>query len=142
MNLTSFYSLRVSTVMDNRTWDLPLIEENASIKIAFILLIGRGYGWVIRGQGSMELMGVITEHDMLSLFSSGNDNKNIIKTVANLMTSNPVTCQKDENIGEILERIQESGIRRLPVVKQKKLIGEITLRHLMEKYYSMFLFRR
>ena len=87
-------------------------------------------------------MGVITEHDMLSLFSSDEKNEKKIRRVADLMTLDPIVCRKDENIGEILEKIRESGIRRLPVVNQKQLIGEVTLRHLMEKYYSMFLFRR
>lgn len=140
MGLEDFHELSVAEVMDARTWDLPLIERGASIKIAMILLTGRGYGWVVKGRSSMELMGVITEHDVLSLFSV--KNKKEARKAEDLMRPNPITCKKDETVRDVLEKIKKYGIRRLPVVEGNKLVGEITLRHLIEKYYSLFLFRR
>jgi len=140
MELKDFHTLSVAEVMDDRTWDLPLIEGSASVKIAMILLTKRGYGWVVKGKKDLELIGVITEHDVLSLFSG--KNKKEVKKIEDLMTPNPIICRKNEKVSDVLEKVEKHGIRRLPVVDGKKLIGEITLRHLIEKYYSLFLFRK
>jgi CBS domain-containing protein len=140
MDLSDFQKLTIAEVMDDRIWDLPLIEKNASIKIALILLTGRGYGWVVHGRSNMELLGIITEHDVLSLFSVKNQKE--VRKAKDLMRSNPITSKRDETIGDTLKKINKYGIRRLPVVEGNKLIGEVTLRHLIEKYYSLFLFRK
>ncbi|KAA0003791.1 MAG: CBS domain-containing protein [Thermoplasmata archaeon] len=140
MDLDDFHEVNIEEIMDDRTWDLPLIEHNASIKMAMILLTGRGYGWVVRGKRSMELVGVITEHDALSLLRG--ERKQEVKKVEELMTPNPITCRKDEKVKEILKKMKKYGVRRLAVVDGKKIVGEINLRHLIEKYYSLFLFRK
>lgn len=102
MDLNDFHGLRVRDVMDSRTWDLPLIEYNTNIKMAMILLIGRGYGWVVKGKKSMELIGVITEHDALSLLKE--KGKGDVKKVRELMTPNPVTCYEDEKVNDVIKK--------------------------------------
>ena len=140
MDLSDFHELSIEAVMDDRTWDLPLMEHNASIKMAIILLTGRGYGWVVKGKKSMELVGVITEHDVLLLLKGGQ--KKEVKKVEDLMTPNPVTCNRGEKVKDAIKKMIKHGIRRLAVVDEKKIVGEINLRHLMEKYYSLFLFHK
>ena len=52
--------------------------------------------------------------------------------VQNRMTNNPETISPDEFLTSGLGKMQKGGFRRLPVVKDDKLIGIITDRDLRE----------
>jgi len=88
--METLYDLKVADVMHNRLWDLPLVEKSAPIKMVLIILTTRGYVWVVDTREDMNIVGVITEHDVLNFLDTLN----------------------------------------------KELVGEITLRHLIEKVYS------
>jgi len=48
----------------------------------------------------------------------------------------PITCIPDDKIVDVLQKMVRHGIRRVAVVVDSKLVGEITLRHLICKYYK------
>lgn len=52
--------------------------------------------------------------------------------IRNRMTANPYTVSPDATVAETLELMREKGIRRVPVVKNGKLVGIITERKLLE----------
>lgn len=52
--------------------------------------------------------------------------------VKNKMTVNPYTIAPDATIGEALELMRKNKIRRLPVIKDGKLVGIVTERELLE----------
>jgi acetoin utilization protein AcuB len=52
--------------------------------------------------------------------------------VKSRMTSNPYTISPDATIAEALEIMRKNNIRRLPVVKNGKLIGIVTEREVLE----------
>lgn len=66
-----------------------------------------------------ELVGMITRSDILR-------NREEDQT-ALLMTRNPITVKPDSTIGEASGLLLKHGIRRLPVVDGKKLVGIITV---------------
>ncbi|HHY22784.1 MAG TPA: CBS domain-containing protein, partial [Clostridiaceae bacterium] len=53
-------------------------------------------------------------------------------TVRSRMTSNPYTISPDATIAEALEIMRKNNIRRLPVVKNRKLVGIVTEREMQE----------
>lgn len=53
-------------------------------------------------------------------------------TVRSRMTSNPYTISPDATIAEALEIMRKNNIRRLPVVKNGKLVGIVTEREMQE----------
>lgn len=52
--------------------------------------------------------------------------------IRNRMTANPYTVSPDATVAETLELMREKEIRRVPVVKNGKLVGIITERKLLE----------
>mgnify|MGYP000194268338 CR=1 FL=1 len=52
--------------------------------------------------------------------------------VKNRMTANPYTVSPDATIAEALDLMRKNNIRRLPVVKNGKLVGIVTEREMME----------
>jgi predicted transcriptional regulator len=144
-----FYALKVKQLMDKRVWDLPLIEGDGSIHHVLNILSGRNHIWVVKDKEEKELVGVITEHDVLSILAPKNfpsyvfgmpDIKSIYhgtaKTAGDVMCTRLVTCQEDDKIQHVLETMTKHRLRRLPVVEDKKIIGELTLHQLIRKYYD------
>ena len=52
--------------------------------------------------------------------------------VSDWMTSNPITINADCSIIEAIHRMKEKKIRRLPVIKNKRFVGLVTDRMIME----------
>ena len=144
-----FYELKVKHLMDKRVWDLPLINEDQDIHHVLNILSGRNHIWVVKDKDSNELVGVITEHDVLSILAPKRlpsyvfgmpDIRSIqhgtAKTAGDIMSTKVVNCTKDEKIIDALNKMTRYKLRRMPVLENKKIIGEITLHHLIRKYYD------
>jgi len=52
--------------------------------------------------------------------------------ISELMTPNPVTIAHDQTVGKAIEMMARRDIRRLPVIKQGKLVGIISDRDLRQ----------
>jgi CBS domain-containing protein len=103
----------------------------------------------VKDKKSKILVGVVTEHDVLSILAPKSfpsyvfgmpDIKSIqhgtAKIVGDVMCVRLVTCKKDDKIKHVLETMTKHRLRRLPVVEDSKIIGEITLHQLIRKYYD------
>jgi len=147
--ISDFYELTVSDLMDKRVWDIPLIEEADDIHHVLSILGGRNHIWVINDKNSKILTGVITEHDVLSILAPKNlpsyvfgmpDVKSLqhgtARTAADVMCRKIISCKKDERIMDALMRMVKHRLRRLPVLEDQRIIGELTLHHLIRKYYA------
>lgn len=147
--ISEFYELKVSQIMDKRVWDLPIIAEKEDINHVLSILGGRNHIWVVKEKKTKELVGIITEHDVLSILAPKNlpgyvfgmpDIRSIkygtVKTAEDVMCHRIITCKPDDKIIDALMKMMKYNLRRLPVVIDKKIIGELTLHQLIRKYYG------
>lgn len=147
--ISDFYELKVSQIMDKRIWDLPLIEIDEDIYHVLSILGARNHIWVVKNKKEKELMGIITEHDVLSILAPkyfpsyvfGTPDVSSIKhgtakIAEDVMSSRIITCKADDKIIDALMKMVKYKLRRLPVIKDKKIIGELTLHQLIRKYYA------
>lgn len=147
--ISDFYELKVNQLMDKRIWDLPLIEENDGMDHVLAILGGRNHIWVIKNKENMELVGIITEHDVLSVLAPKRmpsyvfgtpDIRSIqhgtAKTAEDVMCHKIIHCGPDNKIIDALMKMVKYKLRRLPVLEDKKIIGEVTLNQLIRKYYG------
>lgn len=135
--------------MDKRLWDLPICEKKEEISTVLNILGGRNHVWVINTRKKRELVGVITEHDILSTLTPTRfspymfgvpDVRSLqygtVQTAEDIMCKRVITCKEDEKVIDVLRRMTKYRLRRLPVVKNKQLVGEITLNLLIRKYFD------
>ena len=147
--IPNFYELKVQQIMDKRVWDLPIIEEKEDIHHVLNILGARNHIWVVKDKKNKELVGVVTEHDVLSILAPKKfpsyvlgmpDVKSIqhgtAKTAADIMCTRLITCIKDDKLVDVLHKMMKHRLRRLPVIEDKKIIGELTLHQLIRKYYD------
>ncbi len=77
---------------------------------------------VVESRG--EPVGIITERDILRLVENGRSPNDLM--VKMIMSSSLEVIGEDQSIREAASLMQKDGIRRLPVVKDGKLVGIIT----------------
>jgi len=147
--ISDFYELKVEQLMDKRVWDLPLIKKTDDVHHVLSILGGRNHIWVVKDKESKELVGVITEHDVLSILTPKHFPSYVLgmpdirsirhgtaKTAEEVMCHRIVDCRPDDKIIDALMKMVKHKLRRLPVVEDKKIIGELTLHQLIRKYYG------
>ena len=147
--ISDFYELKVNQLMDKRVWDLPLIDKKEDVHHVLSILGARNHIWVVKDKESKELVGVITEHDVLSILAPKNFPSYVFgmpdvssiqhgtaKTAEDIMAHRMITCEPGERVIDALMKMVKYKLRRLPVIKDKKLVGELTLHQLIRKYYG------
>jgi len=144
-----FYELRVKQLMDKRIWDLPIVGKKEDVHYILNILGARNHIWVVKDKENKELVGVITEHDVLSILAPKKfpsyvfgmpDIRSIqhgtAKTAEDIMCRKVISCRSDDKIVDVLEKMTIHRLRRLPVLDDKKIIGELTLHQLIRRYYD------
>lgn len=147
--ITDFYELSVKDLMDKRIWDLPLIGESEDIYHVLSILGGRNHIWVVKAKTNHELVGVITEHDVLSILAPKHlpsyvfgmpDIRSLkhgtAKQAGDIMCRKIIDCKSTDKIIDALLKMVKYRLRRLPVLQEGNIIGELTLHQLIRKYYA------
>ena len=72
-------------------------------------------------------VGIVTDRDLLlRTVACNKDTKNT--PVSEVMTTNVFTCNCEQNISEVQNKMAQNQIRRIPVVdNEEKLVGIVTL---------------
>ena len=147
--ISDFYELKVSQIMDKRVWDLPIIQEKEDIYHVLSILGARNHIWVVKNKEDKELAGIITEHDVLSILAPkrlpnyvfgmpdvSSIKHGTAKTAEDVMCHRIITCKPNDKIIDALMKMVKYNLRRLPVVEDKQIVGELTLHQLIRKYYG------
>jgi CBS domain-containing protein len=115
------------------TEELVTIRPEASIREAIEMLIGKAISGlpVIDQQG--HLVGVITEFAMLAMVY---DHEVRNQTVGQHMTREVITVNVDDPISRIADLCIVHRVRRLPVMRDGKLVGLIARRDVLKALYQ------
>ena len=149
--MEEFYKIKVKEIMIPGH-DTPFMEENASWVEFLSKLSLRAHAWVVNNTEEMKVVGVVTEHDMLSSIIPPGEKKarifgvsraeilNKESVVQDIMRRNPVVCSPEETVADVLKKFSSFNIRRLAVVDEnKRLLGEITIQLLVKTLRYRFM---
>ena len=147
-SLRDFYALTANEIRARKLWELPRVEQDASIDRVLDLLLESDHVWVVEKTGSTKVVGIITEHDILHIFSPekkvsffGSPTKQTLhyesfENAAHLMSRKPVVCDPTETVEDVVKKMVFHRIRRISVVEHDELKGEITLHHLIKEFHA------
>jgi len=150
-DIQTFFEMKINEVLDKRFWDLPIIEMKNNVMDVLAILCTNDHVWVIENQRNKKFVGVITEHDILNFIqppkanlffgteSSKMSSISLFDNVDLLMVEEPINCYTNENVKEVLHKMETHNIRRIPVIKPStsEIIGEITIHQLIRKFYNL-----
>ena len=97
--------------------------DTAAKDVALQLLAGRYSGMPVIDE-ERKILGIITELDLLDAITAGRD---LARTpVQEIMTKNPVTADVNTPISQVLARMREAHILRIPISEGGKLVGIVS----------------
>jgi len=78
------------------------------------------------------LVGLVSEYDLLQAMIEGRDLRKIL--AAEIMSTVPVTVTEDQTLVQVADLFQDRYMTRVPVVRNKKLVGILARRDLLFGY--------
>lgn len=122
------------TVADAMTTKLYTFKPNQTIDEVMEILIGNNISGGPVVNEDEEVIGMISEGDCLKEVVKGkyDDMPTKSGSVAEYMTKNVITVEPELNLFELAKKFLELRIRRFPVVRNGKLIGQISQKDVMK----------
>ena len=125
--------MKVSEIMH----EVKVISPGISLKEAANMMSREHIGSLVIVDKNEEIMGILTERDVLKNIGK------ISEKIEKVMSKDVVTIEEDKNIDKAVEVMNENKIKRLPVTRNEKLVGIITVTDLLansENINEEFLF--
>lgn len=145
-----FYDLGVTEVLDHRSWDIPIIVQDNPLILIMKILKTNDHAWVVDNLKDRRLVGVITEHDLIkglappevNTYSYGKFNRKVFYTTrdidaAYLMNRNIIQCGSESTVRDVIIKMLDYGVRRIPLVDDGILKGEVTIKNLTNTILTM-----
>ena len=96
------------------------------------VLVDKGYGSLPVVDDDMNLIGIVSEYDLLGVLLEKRDEKTI--KAEDIMTKNPITVEEDTSIFDVIKTLEGHKLIRVPVVKGSRLVGILTRRDVLYCY--------
>ena len=102
------------------------VRPEATVATVIRMLKLEGIGALVVSEDGEKILGIISERDVVrALVDHGGE---VLKVrVAELMTRSVKTCTLDANIKDVMAEMTRSRVRHLPVVRDGKLCGIISI---------------
>ena len=111
--------MKVKNVMST---EIETIEPEMSVRKAAEIMIRYRIGGLVVEQ-DQEIVGVITERDILKAFVKDMKPETFVKDV---MTKEVITIEEDATLEDVAKRMLDYDIKRLPVVSKGRCVGIVT----------------
>ena len=108
---------------DVMSTEIITITKDATMQHVIRLLVTRGITGLPVVSDDMEMLGIVTEKDVLKMLYDRNVN---IKSAEALMTPNVTSFDENEDLIAVFKGLVENNFRRVPILSQGKLVGIIS----------------
>jgi CBS domain-containing protein len=113
-------------ILETKGRNVVTIGAKATIGDAVAELAGRKIGAIVVVEGIDRIVGIISERDVVrAVAKKGTDV--LSESVGSIMTREVMTCSDHETINEVMTRMTRGRFRHLPVAKQGRLTGIISI---------------
>lgn len=96
------------------------------------MLTEHNFGSVPVVEDDRTLVGLVSEFDLLKAMTAGKDLRQV--TADDIMTREVVTVREEAPIMEVIRLLQEHHLIRVPVVRERKLVGIVARRDILFGY--------
>ncbi|MBK1670313.1 hypothetical protein CKO28_20005 [Rhodovibrio sodomensis] len=118
--------MKVRQILDSKGGDVATITPDRTIGDAIGELGRRRIGSLVVVDEGGNLVGILSERDLVAQMAEhGLDLTQ--SHVRDLMTSNVVTCQPDDDVTAVTIKMTDGRFRHVPVVDRGRLIGLISI---------------
>lgn len=123
--------MRVKDILVAKKGALVTNRPEDTVEAAAVLLTNNNIGALPVRDGNGDLVGVISERDIVRGFARQGGRLLQLK-VKDLMTRKVVTCGPEDDVKDAMRLMSDRHIRHLPVITEGKISGIISSRDVME----------
>jgi CBS domain-containing protein len=120
----------MGTVAEIMNRDILVVDPTASIGEAAEKMMDAGVGAVVVMEDMVRLVGIVTERDILRAVAQRA--RAAEARVRQWMTESVITIDPETNIDEAAKMMFERNFRHLPVTRDGRLLGIVSLRRLSQ----------
>ncbi|NJE06455.1 CBS domain-containing protein [Thermococcus sp. M36] len=144
--LESFHSLRLADIMP-RFENMPVVTADSDLMSVLKILRTRHHVWVVESREEPRLLGLIRYFDVIDVLlppeahrfklgMTGKTMKSILggaTRAADIAEKHVLTIEEDATVLDALMKMRKYRIQVLAVVSEGKLVGEVSLRILIDE---------
>jgi CBS domain-containing protein len=116
----------VGMILETKGRNVVTIGAKATIGEAVAELGARKIGAIVVVEGIDRIVGIISERDVVRAVAQRGAGV-LSEPVGSIMTREVMTCSDQETINEVMTRMTRGRFRHLPVAKQGRLTGIISI---------------
>jgi CBS domain-containing protein len=118
--------MTVSIILAGKGRDVVTIEPSASLASAVGLLAEKRIGAALILGADRRIIGILSERDIVRALAERGANA-LAEPVSQTMTRKVSTCNENETVCNIMERMTDGKFRHVPVVDQGRLVGIVSI---------------
>jgi CBS domain-containing protein len=116
----------VSHILREKGRAVVAVTPNASLIEAAQILTKNRIGAVLVLDGDGSAAGILSERDIVRAVAWEGGSA-LSRTVASCMTSPVTTCEENDTVEELMERMTHGRFRHLPVVEAGRVVGVVSI---------------
>jgi len=129
--------MTVSVILAHKGRDVVTIDPAESLAQAIRLLAEKRIGAAIVLGADRRIAGIISERDIVRALAVRGAAV-LDEPISGTMTRKVVTCNENETVASIMERITAGKFRHVPVVDQGRLVGLVSIGDIVKhRVYEM-----
>ena len=118
--------MTISIILASKGREVVTIAPSASLASAVGLLVEKRIGAVLILGADRRVVGILSERDVVRALAERGAGA-LEEPVSQTMTRKVSTCNENESVFNIMERMTDERSRHVPVVDQGKLIGIVSI---------------
>lgn len=123
--------MNVETILRNKGRRVTTVRADAMVTDAVERLRQHGIGALVVSNDGTDVVGMLSERDIVSAL--GRYGAEFLDfPVADIMTRAVVTCAPEDGVGELMAEMTNRRIRHLPVVRNDRLCGIVSIGDLVK----------
>jgi len=130
MSKEQVLSTKIGDIMTKKV--IRIDANMTALEVARLIVKHEVEGFPVTENGKP--IGIVTGWDLLTKVVAKGTNPHKVK-VKEIMTPSPITCSPEDTVLEVAKLMTKHGIKRVPVVKNNKIVGIFTP-------YDITLYRR
>jgi CBS domain-containing protein len=118
--------MTISIILASKGREVVTIAPSASLASAVGLLVEKRIGAVLILGADRRVVGILSERDVVRALAERGAGA-LEEPVSQTMTRKVSTCNENESVFNIMERMTEGRFRHVPVVDQGQLVGIVSI---------------
>jgi len=125
----------VRDVLESKGRRIIAIDCDATVSEAIAKLVQNNIGSLPVLDHGGRLVGVFSERDVLRLIHNRGEGFGRLR-VADVMTAGPVTCRLEDDVDDVMGKMSERHIAKVPVLSDDQLVGVVSVGDVVKVLYD------